>query len=75
MLYRICDELYNFVVTVTISGFRKSLFELVENAKNGETVAFSHQGEIFTVVPKKRLSRLNEWPGLPSEARKFEDLP
>ena len=69
LLYKISDWSYDERVTVTISEFRKSLFQLVERAKNGETVEFSYHGETFTVVPKKRRSRLEGWAGLPSDPR------
>ena len=57
-------------MTVTISEFRKSLFQLVEKARNGESVEFTHQGEVFCVVPQKRpsrMARLAAWGGLPSD--------
>ncbi len=53
-------------MTVTISEFRKSLFQLVEKARNGESVEFTHQGEVFCVVPQKRPSRLARLALVPS---------
>lgn len=53
-------------MTVTISEFRKSPFQLVEKARNGESVEFTHQGEVFSVVPQKRPSRLALVPSNPN---------
>ena len=53
-------------MTVTISEFRRSLFQLVEKARNGESVEFTHQGEVFCVVPQKRPSRMERLALVPS---------
>lgn len=53
-------------MTVTISEFRKSLFQLVEKAGEGEKIEFSYKGQIYTVVPQKKRSRLDGLVGLPS---------
>ena len=53
-------------MTVTISEFRKSLFQLVEKAGAGEKIEFSYKGQIYTVVPQKKRSRLDGLVGLPS---------
>ena len=52
-------------MTVTISEFRKSLFQLVEKAGQGEKIEFSYKGQMYTVVPQKKRSRLDGLVGLP----------
>lgn len=53
-------------MSVTISEFRKELFQLVEKAAQGEVVEFTHKGNVFTVTPKKKRNRLDGYVGLPS---------
>lgn len=48
-------ELYDSGMTVTISEFGKSLFQLVEKARNVERIEFTHLGEVFCVVPQGSL--------------------
>ena len=47
-------------VKVTITEFRKNLFQLVERAIAGESVEFTHQGKtIRLVIPEGSSSRLD----------------
>ena len=45
-------------MTVTITKFRKELFSLVESALAGESVEFTHKGQIIRLVPEKKISKL-----------------
>ena len=44
---------------VTITQFRQKLFQLADQALNGETVEFIHKGVVFKVVPASRKSKLS----------------
>jgi len=50
-------------MTVTITEFRKKVFELVERALNGELIEVSHKGKLVRLTPgpgyrTSKLSRL-----------------
>ena len=50
-------------MTVTITEFRKNLFELVERALKGELVEVSHKGKLVRLIPepghrKSKVARL-----------------
>jgi prevent-host-death family protein len=50
-------------VTVTITEFRKNVFELVERALKGELIEVSHKGKLVRLTPepehrKSKLARL-----------------
>ena len=38
-------------MTVTITEFRKNVFELVERALNGELIEVSHKGKLVRLTP------------------------
>ena len=44
---------------VTITQFRQKLFQLADQALNGETVEFIHKGVVFKVVRASRKSKLS----------------
>lgn len=67
-MYKREFTLYNLVMSVTISEFRKSLFQLVDLAMQGEKVEFVYRGETFAVVPRKKRSRLERLVGAPEMA-------
>jgi antitoxin (DNA-binding transcriptional repressor) of toxin-antitoxin stability system len=53
--------MYNGGMDLTISRFRRDLFNLVEAAARGEEIMFTHKGIHFRVTPEiaaDRLSRL-----------------
>jgi hypothetical protein len=56
---------YSGLVTATITQFRKELFQLADQALGGETVAFTHRGVVFQVMPEKKTSKLNKLVGQP----------
>jgi antitoxin (DNA-binding transcriptional repressor) of toxin-antitoxin stability system len=45
-------------MAVTITQFRQKLFQLADQALEGETIEFIHKGVIFKVVPQTRKSKL-----------------
>ena len=48
---------------VTITEFRRSLFQLADRALQGEPVEFTHKGIVFKVIPEiptSKLSRLTK---------------
>jgi hypothetical protein len=47
------------IVAVTITKFRQNLFQLADQALNGETVEFIHKGVTFKVVPETKVSKLS----------------
>ena len=44
---------------MTITQFRQKLFQLADQALEGETVEFIHKGVTFKVVPQTRKSKLS----------------
>jgi antitoxin (DNA-binding transcriptional repressor) of toxin-antitoxin stability system len=46
-------------MAVTITQFRQKLFQLADQALEGETVEFIHKGVTFKVVPQTRKSKLS----------------
>jgi prevent-host-death family protein len=46
-------------VKVTISEFRKNLFQLVDNALSGDLVEVTHKGKTIRLVPEVQGSKLN----------------
>ena len=49
----------------TITQFRKDLFQLADQALNGEIVQFTYKGVVFQVTPEKRHSKLEKLVGQP----------
>ncbi len=43
---------------VTITSFRRNLFQLVEQTLSGEQVEFTHKGVLFRVVPETPARKL-----------------
>jgi hypothetical protein len=56
---------YRWMVTATITQFRKELFQLADQALGGESVAFTYRGIVFQVMPEKKTSKLNKLVGQP----------
>lgn len=56
------------VVTATITQFRKELFQLADQAINGEIVQFTYRGVVFKVTPEKKHSKLERLVGQPVTA-------
>jgi hypothetical protein len=52
-------------VTATITQFRKELFQLADQAMNGEVVQFTYKGVVFEVKPEKKQSKLAKLVGQP----------
>jgi len=52
-------------VTSTITQFRKDLFQLADQAINGEIVQFTYKGVVFKVTPEKKRSKLEKLVGQP----------
>lgn len=52
-------------MTSTITQFRKELFQLADQALNGEIVQFTHKGVVFKVTPEKKHSKLEKLVGQP----------
>lgn len=52
-----------------ITQFRKELFQLADQALNGETVQFLYRGVVFSVTPEKKKSKLDQLVGQPVLAR------
>jgi antitoxin (DNA-binding transcriptional repressor) of toxin-antitoxin stability system len=50
--------MYNRIVSISITEFRRNLFRLAEEALKGETVEFRHKGVVFRVTPETRASKL-----------------
>jgi len=53
--------MYTMVMPVTITKFRRDLFQLADRALQGEPIEFMHKGVVFKVVPATstpKLSRL-----------------
>jgi antitoxin (DNA-binding transcriptional repressor) of toxin-antitoxin stability system len=44
---------------VTITDFRRRLFQLADQALQGEPVEFTHKGVIFKVIPETPVSKLS----------------
>lgn len=44
---------------VTITDFRRRLFQLADRALAGEPVEFIHKGVVFKVVPRQPVSKLS----------------
>ena len=70
--------MYTMVMPVTITKFRRDLFQLIDQALRGEPVEFIHKGVIFRVVPATstpKLSRLTrETVTAPGEDLDTKDL-
>jgi hypothetical protein len=52
-------------VTATITQFRKELFQLADQAMNGEIVQFTYRGVVFKVTPEKKHSKVEKLVGQP----------
>ncbi len=52
-------------MTETITRFRKDLFQLADQAMNGELVQFTYKGVVFKVTPEKKHSKLEKLVGQP----------
>jgi hypothetical protein len=52
-------------VTATITQFRKDLFQMADQAINGEIVQFTYKGVVFQVKPEKKQSKLAKLVGQP----------
>jgi hypothetical protein len=52
-------------VNATITQFRKDLFQLADQAMNGEIVQFTYKGVVFKVTPEKKHSKLEKLVGQP----------
>jgi len=48
-----------------ITQFRKELFQLADQALNGEPVQFVYRGVVFSVTPESRKSKLDKLVGQP----------
>ncbi len=48
-----------------ITQFRKELFQLADQALNGEPVQFIYRGVVFSVTPEVRKSKLDKLVGQP----------
>ena len=48
-----------------ITQFRKELFQLAEQALEGQPVQFVYRGVVFTVTPDKKKSKLDKLVGQP----------
>jgi hypothetical protein len=46
-------------MAVTITQFRQKLFQLADQALEGETIEFIHKGVTFKVIPQTRKSKLS----------------
>jgi len=57
-LHKCTFEPYNKAMAVTITQFRQKLFQLADQALEGETIEFIHKGVTFKVVPQTRKSKL-----------------
>jgi hypothetical protein len=55
-------------VMFTITQFRKNLFQMAEQALQGEPVGFVYRGVVFKVTPEKKQSKLNKLVGEPTLA-------
>ncbi len=49
----------------TITQFRKELFQMADQAINGEIVQFTYKGVVFKVTPEKKHSKLEKLVGQP----------
>jgi hypothetical protein len=52
-------------MTATITQFRKELFQLADQALNGEPVRFVYRGVVFKVIPETKKSKLDQLVGQP----------
>jgi antitoxin (DNA-binding transcriptional repressor) of toxin-antitoxin stability system len=62
-------------VTVTVTDFRKNLFQLVERALNGELIEIVHKNRTIRLAPtepKSKLSRLVQRDTLNCSPDEFE---
>jgi prevent-host-death family protein len=63
---------------VTITQFRRNLFELVDNASNGIEVWITHKGKRFRIVPEEKppskLSRITPMDGILVDMTEEEEL-
>ena len=50
--------IHNENMAVTITQFRQQLFQLADQALQGETVEFIHKGVLFKLMPEIRVSKL-----------------
>lgn len=51
--------MYNRVVTVTATDFRKNLFQLVERALHGELIEIVHKNRTIRLTPTEPESKLS----------------
>ena len=63
-------------MTVSITEFRKNVFELVERALNGELIEVSHKGKLvrLTPAPGLRASKLNRLISRNTVIGSFDEL-
>jgi prevent-host-death family protein len=63
---------------VTITQFRRNLFELVDNASNGIEVWVTHKGKRFRIVPEEKppskLSRVTLMEGILVDMSEEEEM-
>lgn len=59
---------YNGVVAVSITGFRKELFQMADQALKGVPTEFVYRGVVFKVSPEKKKSKLENLIGQPTLA-------
>lgn len=50
---------YTMIMPVNITKFRRDLFQLADQALQGETVEFIHKGVVFKVIPATRTPKLS----------------
>lgn len=51
---------YTMIMPVNITRFRRDLFQLADQALEGEPVEFIHKGVVFKVVPATRTPKLSK---------------
>jgi prevent-host-death family protein len=59
---------------VTITEFRKNLFQIMERALNGEFVEINHKGQRVRLVPQASMSKLDRLVAHDSINGTYEDL-
>ena len=50
-------------MSVTITKLRQNIFQLADQALEGETVEFVHKGVVFRIVPTAKPSKLSKLTG------------
>ena len=51
--------MYNMIMPLNITKFRRDLFQLADRALQGEPIEFIHKGVVFKVVPESRTPKLS----------------